>query len=54
MPDLETRVFEDTIFLTPPRDGTMMNPHMIEDAFRAINAVTRSAESWPTGTRQSN
>jgi phage terminase large subunit-like protein len=38
MPSYERRLFGDPIILTPPRDGTMLNPHEIEDAFRQINA----------------
>lgn len=37
VPSLEKRLFGDPVILVPPRDGTMLNPHEIEDAFTALN-----------------
>jgi hypothetical protein len=37
MRDRHFRLFDRTVVLEPPRDGTMLNPHLIEDAFREIH-----------------
>ena len=39
MPDQSKRLFGDPRVLVPPRDGSMLNPHEIEDAFKEIHAV---------------
>lgn len=36
--DLHFRLFADPVILEPPGDGTMLNPHLIEDAFTSIHA----------------
>jgi phage terminase large subunit-like protein len=37
MPREDLRLLGDPAILRPPRDGTMLNPHEIEDAFQALH-----------------
>jgi phage terminase large subunit-like protein len=37
MPKFDYRLYGDPVILTPPRDGSMLNPHKIEDAFIKLN-----------------
>lgn len=37
LPSKDLRLFGDPAILVPPRDGTMLNPHLIEDAFMTFN-----------------
>jgi hypothetical protein len=38
MPSEEVRLFDRTTILEPPRDGNMLNPHLIEDAFVELHS----------------